>query len=110
MARDRSRPDCARNMPLFSLERFDRYRTKLDSLHCAPRLGGSVQDLDSIKTRVLKRREETLFGECTRDTATPKFRIVLHLLGHVFVAYNVRNNGASTFFENTENFVKEFPF
>src|SRR4029450_4196154 len=38
--------------PLFAFKRLDSHGTKLDPLHCAPRLGVPLQDLNSIKAGV----------------------------------------------------------
>ena len=48
---------------LFSFERLDRERTKLDSLNCSPWINIAFQYLDSIKAGVLERSQKSLLGE-----------------------------------------------
>src|SRR2546423_1257308 len=90
--------------PLFSFERFDGYRAKFNSLHRSPRFRVAFSNANAIKPGGLERRHETLFRECAGDTAAPKFRVALHFFGHFLVAHDVRDDSASAFSEDAENF------
>ena len=95
---------------LFSFERFDRDRAKLDPLHRAPRLRVSFQDLDPIKAGVLKGGQETIFGKRTGYAAAPQLWIVLHFFGHLFIAHDVANHRVAAFFQNPKDFFEQLSF
>src|SRR6516225_1217351 len=97
-------------VPLFSLERFDCYRTKLNPFNCSPRIDIAFENLNSIKASILKRDQKTFLCERTRNAAAPKFRIVLHFLRNFFIADDVCDDRASPFFQDAENFGKELRF
>src|SRR6516225_1762673 len=94
---------------LFSFECLDRDWAKLDSLNGAPGIGIAVQNLDSVKARILERGEKTFFRERARDAPAPKLGVVLHFLGHFFIAHNVRDHCAPAFFQHPKNFIEQLP-
>src|ERR1041385_1118645 len=59
--------------PLFSLERFDRDRAKLDSFDGLPRLLIALENLHAIESRRGECREKPFLRQRPRDAAAPKF-------------------------------------
>src|SRR4051812_9616048 len=84
----------ARGLRLF-LKCLNGDRTKLDALHCLPRLFIPFHNPDTRKTGLAESIDKLRFRQGAGDTAAPKLRVALEQLRHRLVGNDIRNRRPS---------------
>lgn len=92
---------------LFAFPRLDGDRAEFDALDGLPRGIVAFEDFDAVKAGILEGLEEAFLGVGAADAAAPEVGVVLQVQRDFFVGYDVGNDRASAFFQDTENFREE---
>jgi len=94
----------------FSFESLNGDGTEFDAVVGLPRFVFEFDEFDAVKADVFEGFEKVVLGEGSRDTAAPEVVIGHHVRGDDFVTDDVRDDGTTSFFEDSEDFFEELLF